>query len=205
VRQVRILKGVYLCKNSIFLHSGLVLTGEGNETILRKPPPVESPIIRDVSHYERAVPVKDPDRFPVGGGIQLHGVNKLKVAQLAQHTVIARNGGELIVAKDYIGKNFWPQEGETKVTTHIPLIRGDNVQDITITRMQLDGAIPREKIENLPGCGLYLWNCRNVKVSGLYVHNNSGDGIGFEISHDVLVEDCALEANALPLHGVFAA
>jgi parallel beta-helix repeat protein len=56
----------------------------------------------------------------------------------------------------------------------------------------------------LDGCrggGIYLFECENVTIRNCVVRNYNGDGISFQVSQCVTVEDCLSENNAgLGLH-----
>ena len=201
ISKVRILKGVYKCKNSIFLKSGIELSGENNETILQRYPPVKSPVLRSIHHYERVVPVKWPDLFPIGCGIKIKGMGwRSKTEVFVRATVIAKNGHELLVDKPYLGENFWLEEGRVNISTLVPVIYGENLNNLSINKIQIDGKIPFKGMNYADGAGIYLKNCRQVNLRDIYSHHNNGDGIGFEFSNDVTVDNCLLENNVLPIH-----
>ena len=201
IGRVRILKGAYLCLDSIRLAPGLTLTGEGEETVLRKPPRVESPLVRSVSHYERVIEVRDPDLFPVGSGIRVHGLHRQSgVPVSVRATVVARDGRRLLLDRDYLGESFWLETGEAKATNRVPLIAGDRAHAAVARDMHLEGRARPEDPPQHNDDGLYLWNSHGVRVEGLVSRNHSGDGIGFEISNDVQVLGCMLEGNTMPLH-----
>lgn len=203
INRVRILKGVYTCKNSIFLKSGIELSGEGNETILRRSPLVESPVTKSVDHYERIIRVKSPGLFPPGCGIRITGscLSKKKIS--ARVTVIARNGHDLLIDSPYLGESFWLEEGPVTASTLVPVICGANVNNLSIQNIQIDGNIQFESMDYAAataGDGIGLKNCHQVNIGNIYSHHNSADGIGFEICNDVTVANCLLENNNLPLH-----
>jgi hypothetical protein len=201
ISRVRVLKGIYVCKNSIFLKAGIELTGEGNLTIIRRDTPKFSPLIKSVHHYERIIAVKNPDLFPVGCGIRITGIKRLTQEKISvRATVTAKNGHQLLLDKPYLGENFWLEEGEANVSTLVPLITGENIRDLIVRQLQIDGNIPTRNMVLGGGDGIYLKNCQRAIIRDVYVHNNNGEAVGFEISHDVTVEKCVVEANALAMH-----
>lgn len=82
----------------------------------------------------------------------------------------------------------------------VPLIYGEDLRDLSIRQLQIDGNIPYASMKYRGGDGIYLKNCQRVIMRDIYSHNNNGDGIGFEISNDVTVENCLVENNALSIH-----
>ncbi|MBI3945533.1 MAG: right-handed parallel beta-helix repeat-containing protein [Armatimonadetes bacterium] len=201
IRRVLIRKGTYRCHNTLILHAGLTLEGEGEETVLQKPPYVESAILQDVSHYEQGLVVQDPELFPVGCAIRLHGVEpgtQAPTSSLA--TVMARDGNRLSVAGKRVGGNFWLSQGPAKVSTIVPLVRGDQADGVVIRSLQLAGHAEREGLSYRGGHGLYLNRCHHAVIENVYSHHHDGDGIGFETSYHVRVEGCRMEANAMACH-----
>jgi len=201
INRVRILKGVYTCRNSIFLKPGIELSGEGNETILQRSRPVESPVTKSVNHYERVIRVKSPALFPPGCGIRITGAAwSSKEPVSARATVIARNGHDLLIDRPYLGETFWLEKGPVIASTLVPVICGADVNHVAVENIQIDGNIQFKGMHYCAGDGIGLKNCHQVNIRNIYSHHNSADGIGFEICNDVTVENCLLENNALPLH-----
>lgn len=201
VPRVRIRKGVYVCRTSVLLQSGIALIGEGEDTVLKKAAFCQSPVLRSVHHYERVVAVGDPALFPPGAGIRLCGIDRQgKHPVSACATVIARDGHDLLVDRDCFGQNFWLECGETKVTNEVALLRGDGLSDIAVGALQLDGLHDGTGPRTYANDGLCLWNCRTARVHDLFCHHLDGDAIGFELSHHVTVEDCRVESSSMPLH-----
>jgi parallel beta-helix repeat protein len=55
------------------------------------------------------------------------------------------------------------------------------------------------KAEHVDGCragGIYLFECDHVVIRNCVVRDYNGDGISFQVSSDVAVEDCLAEKNA---------
>lgn len=198
---VRVKKGIYGCKNTIMLRSGVKLSGEGARTVIRREPVRKSFLIRNVNHYERAISVQHPGLFEPGDGVTIRGVwSKTRESAAVHATVIGKDGHVLFLDKPYIGENFWLEVGPAKVSTLVPLVRGEDVEDILVQDLQVDGNIPVTGMEAGCGGGIYLKNCRRATIRNVYSHNNNGDGIGFEISDDVIVEDCLVENNMMSVH-----
>jgi nitrous oxidase accessory protein NosD len=86
------------------------------------------------------------------------------------------------------------------VSSLTPLIAGRDADDVEVSDLQIDGGIPEDEIDAGIGPGVYLWHCQRPAFRNLYVHHVAADGVGFEISHHALVENCRLEHCFLPLH-----
>jgi hypothetical protein len=98
-------------------------------------------------------------------------------------------------------ENFW-RSGNATVSTLFPLITGEFITDIAIENLVLDGnrAHNLNLDGNYAGC-IWLQDCSRVLVRGVTARNYNGDGISWQICHDVTVENCVSENNAgLGLH-----
>jgi len=98
-------------------------------------------------------------------------------------------------------ENMW-RVNETTVSTLFPILSGENISDVVIENLLLDGN--RERNANLDGnyagC-IFLQDCERVSIRGVTAKNYNGDGISWQICHDVLVENCVSENHTgLGLH-----
>ncbi|HNS33145.1 MAG TPA: right-handed parallel beta-helix repeat-containing protein [bacterium] len=201
IPRVLVKKGIYGCKNTIMLRSGIDLSGEGEMTVIRREPYKKSLLIKNVNHYERFVSVKHPDYFTPGCVVTIKGKwSKSFPAVTVRACVVGKKGYELFLDRPYIGKNFWLEAGPVEISSLGPLICGEDVEDVLVHDVQIDGNIPFDGMERDSGSGIYLRNCRGAVIRNVFSHNNNGDGIGFEISNDVTVEECLAENNNMPIH-----
>lgn len=211
---VRILPGVYDMGNSLFLRSGVHVTGSGEDTILRKSPSAATPLIEDIDWYGHVVPVRDPSIFRVGGGLLLRGdAPHGGLPQFTKHTVVAIDGHDVHISTDP-RKNFWikpplmPQDGtpladlQPVAATLFPVITGSVVSDVAIRDLTVDGN--REQNEHLDGNnggGIFIQDCERIHISNVTSRDNHGDGISWQVCHDITIENCRLLNNAdLGLH-----
>ena len=100
-----------------------------------------------------------------------------------------------------ICQNFW-LEGKTTVSTLFPILTGEEIAGVAIENLVLDGN--REKNEHLDGnyagC-VFLQDCQRISMRGIEARNYNGDGLSWQICHDVIVENCHSHHHAgLGLH-----
>ncbi len=93
-------------------------------------------------------------------------------------------------------------KGETTVASLFPILDVENVADVVIENLVLDGN--RAQNENLDGnyagC-IFMQDANRVTVRNVTAQNYNGDGISWQVAHDVLVEDCRSHGHAgLGLH-----
>jgi hypothetical protein len=77
-----------------------------------------------------------------------------------------------------------------------PVVGGWNIKQAVIEGLTIDGN--RSKSQALNGCrggGIYLFECENVVIRNCVVRDYPGDGISFQVSGHVTVEDCLSEKN----------
>ena len=92
--------------------------------------------------------------------------------------------------------------GEATASTLFPILSGEEISGVVIENLMLDG--DRDHNDNLDGnyagC-IFLQDCRRIAIRGVTARNYNGDGISWQICHDVVVENCRSRDNAgLGLH-----
>jgi parallel beta-helix repeat protein len=72
-----------------------------------------------------------------------------------------------------------------------PILSGEFVEDVRIENLTLDGNREHnaELDGNYAGC-IFLQDCNRVHITGVAARNYHGDGISWQVCHDVIVENC---------------
>jgi hypothetical protein len=92
--------------------------------------------------------------------------------------------------------------GEATASTLFPILSGEGINGIVIEKLTLDGnkANNANLDGNYAGC-IFLQDCRGVTIRNVTARSYNGDGISWQICHDVLVEQCQCHDNTgLGLH-----
>jgi parallel beta-helix repeat protein len=79
---------------------------------------------------------------------------------------------------------------------------GEEISHVTIENLALDGnrAANENFNGNYAGC-IFCQDCSRITVRGVTARNYNGDGVSWQVCHDVLVENCHCHDNAdLGLH-----
>lgn len=199
---VRILPGRYRLRNAVYLASGVRLVGSGAETVLVKEPSVRSELSADSDWFDQEITLADPRGFEVGDGICLETTNPHDGGHdVVKRTLVARRGARFKLDRP-LRQNFW-QLGPTTCATLYPLLAGtDGVTDVAIEDLVLDGN--RQANDNLngnyAGC-IFLEDAARVTIRGVTARDYNGDGLSWQIAHDVRVEGCHSHGHAgLALH-----
>ena len=198
---VKILAGTYWLRNAVYLQTGVNLIGEGDKTVLIKEPSSTTPLKFDSDWYDQEITLKDSTGFRVGDGVCLRAKDaRTGTSTVLKRTLVARSGDRFKLDKP-LRENLWQMNGAT-CSTLFPLLSGEFVDDVRIENLVLDGNREQnsELDGNYAGC-IFLQDCNRFHIRGVTARNNQGDGISWQICHDVIVENCICANNKnLGLH-----
>jgi hypothetical protein len=109
--------------------------------------------------------------------------------EVIKRTLVARSGNRFKLDRA-LRQNVWLM-GEPKVETLFPLFSGENISGVAFEDIALDGnkANNGNLDGNYAGC-IWLQDCNRITMRKVTARNYNGDGISWQICHDVLVEDC---------------
>ena len=198
---VQLLPGTYRLRNAVYLASKVRLAGSGKDTILVKEPSVTTKLGEDSDWYDQEITLADAKGFEVGDGVCLRAKKEKGGGDtVIKRTLIARTGNRFLLDKA-LRENFW-QMNDATASTLFPILSGEFIEDVVIENFVLDGNRERnDRLDgNYAGC-IFLQDCNRITMRGVTARNYNGDGMSWQICHDVLVENCTSENNAdLGLH-----
>lgn len=198
---VRILPGTYRLRNAVYLASGVRLLGSGALSVLVKEPSVSTTLAEDSDWYDQEITLTDARGFRLGGGICLRCKNPSHGGMtVLKRTLVARSGNRFRLDRP-LRENFW-RMGTATAATLFPLLSGDHVADLAIEDLTLDGdKAHNDNLDgNHAGC-IFLQDCNRIAIRRVTARNYNGDGISWQICHDVVVENCHSHDNTgLGLH-----
>lgn len=187
---VQILPGTFTLRNALHLPSHIRLLGSGSETIITKGPSETVAISEDSDWYDQEITLEKSAGFQVGDGVVLVTKNPSTGGQdVIKRTLVARSGNRFKL-NDGLRKNIW-LSGKPTVASLFPLLTSEYTRDVVIENLTLDGN--RKNNTNLNGnyggC-IFLQDCNRYSIRNVTARNYNGDGISFQICHDVKVENC---------------
>ncbi len=145
---VKILPGTFRLRNAVYLKSKVRIAGNGDETVLVKEPSIATKLAADSDWYDQEITLADARGFAIGDGVCLRTRNPHHGGtNVAKRTLVARSGNRFKLDRA-LRENFW-LKGDTTVSTLFPLLSGDQIADVAIESLVLDGN--RARNENLDG------------------------------------------------------
>ncbi len=194
---LHVLPGVYNLRNAIYLHPNITLRGSGEDTILKKCDSVVTKLLRDSDWFEYGIQVEDVKGFVSGGGIMLRSKKGAGDWQydVLRATVTAIEGDVLYL--DVLTKeNFWIENDATAGTV-FPLLTAENVDNVVIQDIVLDGN--RDKNEHINGNfsgSVFIQYCNKWRFKNVVSRNYNGDGFSFQVCDDIQFQSCQAINNA---------
>jgi hypothetical protein len=194
---LQILPGVYHLQNAIYLRPNITLRGSGEKTILKKAASVVTPLVRDSDWFEYGVQVADIKGFAPGAGIMLRSKTGPGDWQfeVVKATITAIDGNVLFLDR-LTKENFWTEK-EATAATIFPLLTAENVDDVTIEDIVLDGN--REQNDHINGNfsgGVFIQYCNRWRFKNVTSQNYNGDGFSFQVCDDIQFQSCRAINNA---------
>lgn len=198
---VEILPGTYRLRNAVYLASRVRLLGHGDDTRLVKEPSVSAKLATDSDWFDQEITLADASGFRLGDGVCLQTKEPYDGSQkVLKRTLVARDGNRFKLDRA-LRDNFW-LAGESTCSTLFPILSGEELSDVVIERLALDGN--RQHNELLNGNyagGVFLQDCNRISIRDVSAANYHGDGMSWQVCHDVVVENCRIHDNAnLGLH-----
>lgn len=198
---VQVLPGTYRLRNAVFLAPHVRLLGAGEKTVLIKEPSTTTALAADSDWFDQEITLADASKFQIGDGVCLRAKNPANGQQVViKRTLVARTGNRFKLDKA-LRENVWRIHGGT-VSSLFPLLSGELIEDVVIENLVLDGNREHnaELDGNYAGC-IFLQDCNHITIRRVVARNNHGDGISWQICHDVTVEHCISEGHSgLGLH-----
>jgi len=194
---LRILPGVYDLHNAIYLRPHITLQGSGERTILKKAGSVTTALVRDSDWFEYGVQVDNAEGFTPGAGIMLRskkGPGDWQYDVLRATITAVR--GDVVFLDRLTEENFWTDKDATAATV-FPILTAENVDDVEVRDMVLDGN--RDENEHINGNfagAVFIQHCNRWRFKNITARNYNGDGFSFQVCDDVQFHHCQAINNA---------
>jgi parallel beta-helix repeat protein len=193
--------GRYLMRNALTLRDHVRIVGVPGQTVLAAAEGAKSPLVCDGDCNERQITLADPSGFRVGDGVAISDNGNGGGFGVTTATLTAQVDARTFRISAPLYFDYMVAQNAS-ARRAFPVVGGWQVKDGVIEGLTIDGN--RDQAEPLDGCrggGIYLFECEDVAIRHCVVRNYNGDGISFQVSQRVTVEECLSEHNAgLGLH-----
>ncbi len=187
---VEILPGVYTCLNAVHLKSNVRLLGHGPQTVLRKCDGARSPLKIDADYGQCKITPQSTAGFLPGMGLLVGDGDTGGWLETAT-TITAIQEGVLSIA-DYLIMDYAASR-EGWVRNACSLVSGIEVQNVQVENLTIDGnKAANDPMNGCRGGAIYLHKAKHCAIRGCTVRDYAGDGISYQITQDIAVEDCAV-------------
>jgi hypothetical protein len=193
---VQILPGTYRFRNAVKLRTGVRILGSGLDSICIKEPSVKTALLENSDWYDQEVTLTSAAGFEVGDGIVLRTKNPHNGSfDTYKRTLIARSGNRFKL-NEMLVENFWTKEGANAATL-FALFDGFRISDVSIENICLDGNRANNEFlnGNYVGC-IFLRESNHINLNRVIARNFNGDGISWQVCHDVRARECHSHDNA---------
>lgn len=182
--------GTYEMDDSLLVPSGVTVQGVRGQTILRKSRGVESAIAEDGDYGETRLAVADPQKFRPGMGIAVLD-DTLNSGWDISISSITNVDGPILRINPMTLRDYDAGQKHARVRNSFPILCVIDGADVVLEDLTVDGnRAENAYIDGCRGGAIYLYRVRNVTVRRCTARNYNGDGISFQISQNVKVEDC---------------
>ena len=191
---VRIGPGRYLMRNALTLRDNVHVVGVPGETILVACDGFATPLVADGDANERQITVADPSGFRLGDGVAIQD-RTAGGFEVTTATLTGQVGPNVFQLSAPLYLDYLVSR-QASAKLSFPVVGGWKVKHAQLDGLTIDGN--RSKGQSLNGCrggGIYLFECEDVVIRNCIVRDYPGDGISFQVSSHVTIEDCLSERN----------
>ncbi len=195
---VHIGPGRYLLRCSITLRSGVRLVGTPGKTILVPVPGARAALASDGDANQRAITVADPSGFRVGDRVLIADDGNGSGFRVTSAMLTAKTGKATFRLSEPLRDDYLVQR-KARAEHTFPAVGGWGVRDAALEGLVIEGTRGRTGCALMDGCrhgGIYLFECEDITIRNCTVRDFHGDGISFQVSRGVVVEDCLCANNA---------
>ena len=187
---VEVLPGVYTCVDAIHLKSNVHLLGHGDETVLSKCDGARSPLKVDADYGQLEITPQNAACFVPGMGLLISD-NRTGGWLDTATTVLDRRDGVLYIA-DHLAMDYAARRAGW-INNACSLISGIDVENVRVAKIAIDGnKTGNDQMNGCRGGAIYFHKAKHCTIQGCTVRNYAGDGISFQITQEITVEDCTV-------------
>jgi hypothetical protein len=187
--------GNYTMYNSLNVPSNVTVRGDDPPPVLVKCDGYETKLVADSGYGVDWADVEDASALRIGMGISFLDDGNRSGWSVNVRTITAIKGNHLTI--DALTNRDYVVTRNAFIRTAFPIVCGLEAENVRLENLIVDGN--RHNNGALNGCrggAIYFWKSRNCHVVNCVARNFNGDGISFQVSPGVTVENCESHDNA---------
>ncbi|HEV3261085.1 MAG TPA: right-handed parallel beta-helix repeat-containing protein, partial [Gemmataceae bacterium] len=193
--------GRYRMRNALALRDNVRVRGVPGKTVLVACDGFNTRLAVDGDCNEQQITVEDPSGLRVGDGVAILDDRHPAGFEVTTATLTARLDRNTFRISTPLYLDYMVSQ-KARARLAFPVVAGWGVKGAVVEGLTVEGN--RAHTDGIDGCragGIYLFRCEAVTIRNCAVRAYNGDGISFQVSRRVTVEDCLCEGNAgLGLH-----
>ncbi len=191
---VKLGPGTYELKDGVRLRSNIKLIGSGPETILKRGRGYKSRLIDDADYAELKLMVEDASGFEPGMSVQIWDEPQSGCWNVSAATITDIQDNVVYIDK-YLIRDYSADNGGwvSNAGSGVLVMEAENV---LVSDLVIDGN--KENNERMDGCnggGVAILKSRNVMIDKVHVKDFNGEGITWQITENVTVQNCEIEGS----------
>ncbi|MEN8230828.1 MAG: right-handed parallel beta-helix repeat-containing protein, partial [Bacteroidota bacterium] len=192
---VQLNDGIFELKDAVHLRSNVKLIGSGASTVLKRAEGFRSRLIDDADYGELKLMVEDASGFEPGMSVQIWDEPQSSCWDVSVGTItdIVDN---ILYIDSYLIRDYRADRGGwvSNAGSGVLIKEAENV---VVTNLVIDGN--KEHHEQVDGCnggGVAVFKSQNITIDNIHVKDFNGEGITWQITENVTVQNCEIEGSA---------
>jgi parallel beta-helix repeat protein len=194
--------GAYTMYDSLHIRVPMTVRGEGPKTVLKKCAQFRTRLLQDFDLSEYVARAADVSGLRVGMGVTFKDKEQESGWSPTIRSIVAIDGNDVRV--DRRPERDYAYASEAWLQNSFPIISACGVDGVSIKDLVTDGNRKENADVFVDGCragGIYLHEARRCTIRRCIARDFNGDGISWQTTEDITVEDCEALGNAcLGLH-----
>ena len=192
---VKLNAGIFEMKDAVHLRSNVNLMGSGASTVLKRGEGFRSRLVDDADIGELKLMVEDVSGFEPGMSVQIWDEPQSSCWNVSSGTITDIKDNLLYIdcylVRDYrADKGGWVSNAGSGV-----LIK--DAENVVVSNLVIDGnRAHHEPMDGCNGGGVAVFKSKNITIDNIHVKDFNGEGITWQITENVTVQNCEIEGSA---------
>lgn len=192
---VKLLRGTFMLKDAVHLRSNVKLIGLGESTILKRTKGYKSKMTIDADFAELKATVEDASGFEAGMSVQIWDKAQAGCWDVSVGTITDIDDNTVYFDQHLIRDYHAEPGGWVSNAGSGVLVK--HAENVVLSDFVVDGN--KENTVPVDGCnggGVAVLYSKNVLVDRVHVINFNGEGITWQVTENVTVQNCEIEGSA---------